>query len=207
VESSGGVAGANITVRGLPSASDAPFVSYQLQGMPIYPAASLSFQDNSSIFREDETIGSVQAVRGGPTSVFSNAQPGLTVNHVLKEGTDETHGLIKASFTNYGTRRADALIQGKLADDLYYMVGGYVTQSPGIRSTQFNSENGKQITLNVTKKFEGGKISFYSRITDDHGAWYLPHQCAGHQSGHLFATGQLLALCPDRDRAGPEPDL
>lgn len=174
VESSGGVAGANITVRGLPSASDAPFVTYQLQGMPIYPAASLSFQENSSIFREDETIRAVEAVRGGPASVFSNAQAGLTVNHVLKEGGETTEGVVRATVTDYGTKRADALLSGKLADDLYYLVGGYVTTSPGIRSTQFDSEKGKQITVNITKKLDDGKISFYSRVTDDHGAWYLP---------------------------------
>jgi outer membrane receptor protein involved in Fe transport len=174
VESSGGVAGANIMVRGLPSGGDAPFVSFQLQGMPVYPAASLSFLENSSMFRADETISRVEALRGGPSSVFSNGQPGLTANFVLKEGAEQTVGLVKTTFTDYGTRRVDALMSGKLADDLYYMIGGYATTSPGIRDTQFDSEVGQQLTLNITKKFEGGKVTAYTRATDDHGAWYLP---------------------------------
>ena len=65
VESSGGVAGANIMVRGLPSTGDAPFVSYQLMGSPVFATASLSFMENSSIFREDLTIRSVESVNGG----------------------------------------------------------------------------------------------------------------------------------------------
>lgn len=174
VESSGGVAGANITVRGLPSAGDAPFVTYQLQGVPVYPAATLSFLENSSMFRIDETIGSVEAVTGGPTSTFSNGQPGLTTDFLLKEGSDVTSGIIKGTVTNYGTKRADALLSGALADDLYYLVGGYVTSSKGIRSTQFDSEVGKQFTINLTKRFADGKLNLYARYTDDHGAWYLP---------------------------------
>ena len=174
VESSGGVGGSNIFVRGFPGTGDAQFVTFQLNGTPIYPATSLSFLDNSVMFRTDETIARVEALRGGPNPVFASGQPGVTSNFVLKEGGDTTEGAVKATFTDYGTRRLDAVISGKLADDLYYMVGGYATTSPGVRDTQFDSEVGSQLTVNVTQKFEGGKINVYSRATDDHGTWYLP---------------------------------
>ena len=174
VESSGGVGGSNIFVRGFPGTGDAQFVTFQLNGTPIYPATSLSFLDNSVMFRTDETIARVEALRGGPNPVFSSGQPGVTSNFVLKEGGDTTEGDVKASFTDYGTRRVDAVMSGKLADDLYYMVGGYATTSPGVRDTQFDSEVGSQFTVNVTKKFDGGKFNVYSRATDDHGTWYLP---------------------------------
>ncbi len=174
VESSGGVAGANIMVRGLPSTGDAPFVSYQLMGSPVFPTASLSFMENSSIFREDLTIRNIESVNGGTGAVYSIGEPGLTVNHVLVEGTDQTKGEVKASITSYGTKRADAIISGKLAEDLNFMIGGYVTSSKGPRSTQFDSETGHQITASLTKHFDGGKITAYARYTNDHGAWYLP---------------------------------
>lgn len=57
VESSGGVSGANIDVRGFPDGSDASFVTVSMNGMPVYPAPPLSFMENSSLFRVDETIG------------------------------------------------------------------------------------------------------------------------------------------------------
>lgn len=174
VESSGGVGGANIFVRGFPGTGDAQFVTFQLNGTPIYPATSLSFLDNSVMFRTDETIQRVEALRGGPSPIFASGQPGLTTNFVLKEGGDVTKGDVKATFTDYGTRRVDAVMSGKLADDLYYMVGGYATSSPGVRDTQFNSEVGSQFTANITKKFDGGKLNAYIRATDDHGTWYLP---------------------------------
>ena len=174
VESSGGKGGANIFVRGFPGSGDAQFVTFQLNGTPIYPATSLSFLDNSVMFRTDETIQRVEALRGGPSPIFASGQPGLTTNFVLKEGGETTHGLVKASVTDYGGTRLDGVVSGKMADDLYYMVGGYVAQSHGIRDAQFDSEKGAQLTANITKKFEGGKFNVYARATDDHGQWYLP---------------------------------
>lgn len=173
-ESSGGVAGANVFVRGFPGGGDAPFLTVQLQGVPVFPPPTLSFLENSSMFRLDETVDFMEALRGGSTPVISNGQPGLTTNFILKEGSEETEGLVKVSTSDYGLQRVDALISGELADDLYFMMGGYVSSSQGIRDAGFNSEQGHQFTLNITKELDNGRINFYTRQTDDHGVWYLP---------------------------------
>lgn len=173
-EASGGVAGANIFVRGFPGGGDAPFVTVQLQGVPIFTPPTLSFLENSSMFRTDETISFLDGLRGGPNSVVSNGQPGLTTNFILKEGSDVTEGLIKYTGSDYDLQRIDGVVSGQLADDLYFMAGGYVSQSRGIRDTGFDTEEGHQFTINITKELDNGKVSFFSRITDDHGVWYLP---------------------------------
>ena len=80
VESSGGESGANVFVRGFPGGGDAPFLTLSLQGSPVYPAPTLSFLENTQIFRIDETIEMVEGLRGGPNPVVSNGQPGLTTN-------------------------------------------------------------------------------------------------------------------------------
>ena len=173
-ESSGGQSGANIFVRGFPGGGDAPFVTLQLQGAPVFTPPTLSFLENSTLFRMDETISFMDALRGGPNSVFSNGQPGLTSNFMLKEGGPDTEGLLKYTTSDYDLKRVDGVVSGELADDLYFMAGGYVYTSPGIRDTGFDTENGKQFTINITKEMDNGKLSLYSRITDDHGIWYLP---------------------------------
>lgn len=173
-ESSGGVAGANVFVRGFPSTGDAPFLSLQLNGAVIYPPSTLSFLENSSIFRLDETIQFMEALRGGANPVISHGQPGLTTNFVLKEGSDQTEGLVKYSTSNYGQQRIDGVISGKLADRLYFMAGGYINQSEGPRETGFTSEKGHQFTVNITKELDNGTINLYTRQTDDHGVWHLP---------------------------------
>lgn len=173
-ESSGGVSGANVFVRGFPGGGDAPFLTVQLQGAPIFPPPTLSFLENSTLFRLDETVEFMEALRGGPNPVVSNGQPGLTTNFLLKEGSDNTEGLVKYSTADYGLQRIDSVISGSLADDLYFMAGGYIKSSPGVRDADFNAEKGHQFTINITKKLDNGKINLYTRQTNDHGVWYLP---------------------------------
>jgi len=173
-ESSGGIAGANIFVRGLPSSGDAPFVTMAINGGPIYGVETLSFLEQSTIFRIDETVELTEASRGGPSAVFSNAEPGMTVNFNLKKGGETSKGRLKYETSDYNLQRLDGFLSGKVAEDLYYMAGGYVRTSPGIRSTQFNAENGKQFTMQLTKVFKHGMVNAFSRLTDDYGQWVLP---------------------------------
>ncbi|WP_448547680.1 TonB-dependent receptor [Thalassotalea fusca] len=174
VESSGGVSGANVFVRGFPGGGDAPFLTVQVQGAPIFPPPTLSFLENSTLFRLDETVEFMEALRGGPNAVVSNGQPGLTTNFLLKEGSEDTEGLVKYSTSDYGLHRIDGVISGSLADDLYFMAGGYIKSSPGVRDAGFNAEKGHQFTINITKELDNGKINIFTRQTDDHGVWYLP---------------------------------
>ena len=173
-ESSSGVAGANIDVRGLPGGSDAPFASFALEGSPLFGTNFLSFFEGSSIFRVDDTIKAVEVLRGGPTSVFGKGEPGATINFKLKEGGPETEGSLKYSTSDFGLQRVDGFLSGQIDEGLYYAVGGYITESPGIRDTGFTSEEGQQFSVNITKEFDLGKVNFYTRITDDHGQWVLP---------------------------------
>ncbi|GBD86553.1 ferrichrome-iron receptor precursor [bacterium BMS3Abin03] len=173
-ESSGGVAGANIFVRGLPSSGDAPFVTMSINGAPIYGTQTLSFFEQSSMFRIDETVGLIEALRGGPSSVFSNGESGLTTNFNLIKGTDQTKGKIKYSTSDYSKQRIDAVLSGPVSERFYYMVGGYARTSPGIRNTEFNSEEGGQFTVQLTKVFDKGVVNGFARFTNDHGQWILP---------------------------------
>lgn len=173
-ESSGGVSGANVFVRGFPGGGDAPFFSLQVNGAPIFPPPTLSFLENTTLFRIDETVMRVEALRGGPNPVFSNGQPGLTTNFILREGGEDTEGMVKYTTSDYDLRRFDGYLSGQLADEFYYMIGGYLTSSPGIRDAGFNSDEGNQITVNLTKDLDNGSINVFHRQTDDHGQWYLP---------------------------------
>ncbi len=173
-ESSGGVAGANVFVRGFPGGGDAPFYTLQVNGAPIFPPPTLSFLENTTLFRVDETVLRVEALRGGPNPVFSNGQPGLTTNMILREGGEDTEGLIKYTTSDYDLRRFDAYLSGELADEFYYMIGGYISSSPGIRDAGFNAREGNQFTINLTKDLDNGSINVFHRQTDDHGQWYLP---------------------------------
>lgn len=172
-ESSGGVAGANIFIRGLPSNADADHLTISLQGAPTFGASTISFMEQTTIFRVDETIKRVEGLRGGANTILSNGQPGLTTNFILKEGSEDPEGLVKLTVGDYGLARVDAVHSGPLGGGWNYMVGGYTSESDSTRDTGFTSEEGQQLTVNLTKELDDGKISVYNRYTDDHGQWFV----------------------------------
>ncbi|MEG8017895.1 TonB-dependent receptor [Sphingomonas sp. LR55] len=173
-ESSGGKTGANIFVRGYPSGGDAEYVTFQTQGVPFFPPPTLSFLENTQLIRIDETIQRVEAVRGGTGALFSNGQPGLTVNLVQREGKQTPAGLLKLSGTDFGEFRVDSYVSGPIDDSTTYMVGGYYSTSRGIRDAQFEAERGGQITGNIRHDFDKGSILLFGRYLDDRGQWLLP---------------------------------
>jgi outer membrane receptor protein involved in Fe transport len=174
-ESSGGKNGANIFVRGYPSGGDATFVTFQMGGVPVFPPPTLSFLENSQLIRFDDTVQRVEAVRGGTGSLFSNGQPGLTVNVVQRTAGDRLAGGLKASITDYGELRGDAWVSTPLDASTGIMIGGYYNRGTGLRDPGFNTEKGGQITANLTHDFNGrGSLLVFARYLDDRGQWLLP---------------------------------
>ncbi|QXQ06828.1 TonB-dependent receptor [Sphingosinicellaceae bacterium] len=174
VESSGGQAGANVFIRGFPSTGDAPFLTVEMNGSPIIAPSSLSFLEDSSIFRLDDTVERVEVLRGGPSPIFSNGQPGATTNFILKEGTQDPHLSLRATYGTEGTYRGDVVAEGPLDDNTTYMVGGFYRYSKGFRHTGFAGDLGGQFTGSITHKFDAGKITAYARYLDDKNAFYTP---------------------------------
>ena len=85
--------GANIELAGFPGGGDAPYVTYQINGSPIFPSSgNISFMDNSSLFRIDESVERAEVLQGGPGVVYSNGQFGATANFILRQGTADPHG-------------------------------------------------------------------------------------------------------------------
>lgn len=174
VESSGGKNGANIFVRGYPSGGDAEFVTFQVQGVPFFPPPTLSFLENTQLVRTDETLQRVEAVRGGTGALFSNGQPGLTVNLVQREGSQTPQGLLKLQGTDFGEFRVDSYVSGPIGPRTTVLLGGFYNVADGIRDPGFNAERGGQISGNIRHDFDGGSILVFGRYLDDRGQWLLP---------------------------------
>ncbi|WP_242151512.1 TonB-dependent receptor [Sphingomonas sp. BAUL-RG-20F-R05-02] len=174
VESSGGNAGANVFIRGFPSTGDAPFLTLELNGSPLVAPSALSFMENSSLFRLDDTIERVEVLRGGPSPIFSNGQPGATTNFILKEGTQDPHLSLRATYGTEGTYRGDVVAQGPIDANTTYMLGGFYRYSDGFRHTGFQGDLGGQFTGSITHKFDAGKLTVYGRYLDDQNAFYTP---------------------------------
>ncbi len=166
-ESSGGETGANIELVGFPGGGDAPYVTYQLNGSPIFPVPTLSFMDNSSLFRLDDSVERAEFVLGGPAVVFSNGQIGATANFILREGTAKPQGDIALTLGSEGMYRVDGFYSGPLAQDWYMSIGGFYRDSNGVRSPEFPSDIGGQLTATLTHTMDNGSIMFYGRVLSD----------------------------------------
>jgi len=166
-ESSGGEAGSNIELSGFPGGGDAPYITYQLNGSPIYPVPTLSFMDNSSQFRLDESVERTEVLQGGPGVVLSNGQMGATANFILRQGTATPHGDIGITWGDEGMYRLDAFYGGPLAQDWYMSIGGFYRYSSGIRDSQFPADDGGQLTATLTHTLDNGTIMFFARELND----------------------------------------
>jgi outer membrane cobalamin receptor len=174
VETSGGKNGANIFVRGYPSGGDAEYVTFQSEGVPFFPPATLSFLENSQLYQIDETVQRVEAVRGGTGALFASGQPGVTVNLVQREGGAHREGLIKTTLISDGETRADGYISGPLGPHTGAMIGGYVTRGDGIRSPGFDADRGGQVTANLRQDLGSGSLLVFGRYLNDRSQWLLP---------------------------------
>ena len=174
VETSGGETGANVFIRGFPSTGDAPFLSIEMNGSPLFAPSSLSFLEDSSLFRIDDTVDHVEVLRGGPSPIFANGQPGATTNFILKEGTADPHLSLRTTYGTEGMYRGDAVATGPITDNTTYMLGGFYRSSRGLRHTGFSGDLGGQVTGSITHKVDNGKITVYGRYLDDKNAFYTP---------------------------------
>ncbi|MCL1500104.1 TonB-dependent receptor [Xanthomonas nasturtii] len=187
-EPSGGGTGANIFVRGMPSEGDAPFVTMQLDGSPLFPPPTLSFLENSTLFRVDDTVERMEVLRGGSSPIFSNGQPGLTVNFIQKKGQDAPEGSVRLTGGNNALRRIDVFNSGPMGNGWYYSVGGFFRETDGVRDPQFSADKGGQFSATLSKRWDSGELSFYARHTDDNNAFYTAIPLLSRNNGNDLSS-------------------
>ncbi|KQQ74590.1 TonB-dependent receptor [Xanthomonas sp. Leaf131] len=187
-EPSGGGTGANIFVRGMPSEGDAPFVTMQLDGSPLFPPPTLSFLENSTLFRVDDTVERMEVLRGGSSPIFSNGQPGLTVNFIQKKGQDTPEGSVRLTGGNNDLRRIDVFNSGPMGNGWYYSVGGFFRETDGVRDPQFSADKGGQFSATLSKRWDSGEVSLYARHTDDNNAFYTAIPLLSRNNGNDLSS-------------------
>ena len=171
-EASGGQTGVNIDVVGFPNGGgDSPYFTTMIQGSPLYGAPYLSFMDNSSLIRLDDTVERVEIVQGGTGAIFSQGQPGATANFILRTGSDKTEGSVGLTWGNEGSERVDAFLSGKIIDGWYGSIGGFYRVSDGVRDPQYPSDIGGQVTTTLKHDLDGGSIMFWYRLLQDKNQW------------------------------------
>lgn len=172
-EPSGGEVGNNINVRGLPS-SNFRFVAVVEDGLPVFQEAQEAFLNADELMRLDPMTERVEAVRGGTSSIFESNAPGATINLITRTGTDRPEGKLSLTAGDFGLYRLDGVWSGPLTDNLLLAVGGYYRVDNGPRPTGFTADQGGQLRVNITRRFDGGQLTVYAKRLDDRTVFYLP---------------------------------
>jgi outer membrane receptor protein involved in Fe transport len=171
-EASGGQTGVNIDVAGFPlGGGDSPYFTTMIQGSPLYGSPYLSFMDNSSLIRMDDTVERVEIVQGGTAAIFGPGQPGATANFILRTGSDKQTGSVGATWGSEGMYRVDAFESGKLSEGWYGSIGGFYRESNGVRNPQYPSDIGGQLTATLKHDLSDGSVMFWVRTMHDHNQW------------------------------------
>jgi len=205
-ESSAGESGANIELAGFPGGGDAPYVTYQINGSPVFPSSgNVSFMDNSSQFRLDESVERAEVLQGGPGVVFSNGQLGATANFILRQGTADPHGDIGITTGTDHGYRVDGFYGGPLSQDWFVSIGGFYRNSDGIRDSQFPADNGGQLTGTLTHKWDQGKIMFFARVLDDKNLFITDIPVAVSGSGKSQSVSGFPGFNPNTGTFAGDP--
>lgn len=174
-ESTGGDGNANIAVRGLPVASGgAKFLQLQEDGMPVMQFGDIAFGNADIFLRADQTIASIQAVRGGSASTLASNSPGGVINFISKDGSKDGGVVMATAGIDYEDYRLDFDYGGHLGEHTRFNLGGFWRSGEGPRDAGYTANQGYQIKANVTQEFETGYVRLYVKRLDDRAIGYLP---------------------------------
>ncbi|NOX87416.1 MAG: TonB-dependent receptor [Calditrichaeota bacterium] len=174
VESSGGEVSNNLFPRGIPQDGSYRYVAMYEDGLPIFEAPELAFANIDIMMRLDESVKSMEGVRGGTSSIYASNAPGGVINFISKTGGNKREIIIKLSAGSNDFRRLDFNYGGPASEKIKFNVGGFLRYSKGIRSAHFTGNSGGQIKLNMTRLFKKGYFRIYGKYLNDRNIFYLP---------------------------------
>lgn len=203
VEATGGEASGNIRARGVPVDG---FGSIQLleDGVPVQHDPALGYLNADQAFRFDETIQSIEVVRGGPSSVFYSNAPAGAVNFIPRAVGDKTEGIFKLSLGGDNLLREDVWLGAPLGDGWKVSTGGFFRTESGVRDPGFTGNHGGQIRVNVGKSWEKSSFSVDFKQMNDNVVFYTDMPMTYNSKGKIVAVsgfdGHYGAI------AGPETE-
>jgi outer membrane receptor protein involved in Fe transport len=171
VESSGGEVNQNISMRGILGVE---YVMFMEDGLPVFPTMHTFFMNADNLFRPDENIDRMEVVRGGASALFGSNTPGAIVNFINRTGGAELAGTMRVTAATEGLARYDFNVNGPLAEDWRFNVGGFYRYDYGVRDPGFPGIRGGQIKANVTRLLDNGYIRASFKYINDRNQFILP---------------------------------
>jgi outer membrane receptor protein involved in Fe transport len=171
VESSGGEVNQNITIRGILGVE---YVMFMENELPVFPTMHSFFMNADNLFRVDENVENMEVIRGGNSALFGSNTPGAIVNIIDKTGGSELQGSIRATAGTDMLARYDFNVNGPLAENWRFNLGGFYRYDHGVRDPGFPGVVGGQLKANITRLLDNGYIRASLKMIDDRNQFILP---------------------------------
>ena len=174
-EATGGESNGNITVRGVPlGGGGSKFLQLHEDGLPVMQFGDIIVGNADNYYMYDRTVARVEAIKGGTAATLASNSPSGIVNFVSKTGAEQGGSFSFKTGLDHDTNRIDFEYGSPVGEDWMFHVGGYYREGEGVRETGFDSNNGGQIKLSVTRNFENGYARLYVKSLNDQTATILP---------------------------------
>jgi outer membrane receptor protein involved in Fe transport len=174
-ESTGGEGNANLGVRGLPmSDGGGRYVQLQEDGLPVLLFGDISFATADQFMRADNSVDSLDVLRGGSAATLSTNASGAIVNFLSKTGKVGGGGVGMSVGLGHKQQRIDFDYGTALGNKTFLHVGGFHRVGEGTRNTNVTVENGGQIRLSLLKEFDAGYVRVTFKNLADTTPTYLP---------------------------------
>jgi outer membrane receptor protein involved in Fe transport len=187
VEASGGEASGNVRARGVPVDG---YGSIQLleDGIPVQHDPALGYLNADQAFRFDETIQSIEVVRGGPSSVFYSNAPAGAVNYIPRAVGDKTEGIFKVTMGDYGLNREDFWLGAPIGDGWKLSAGGFYRTGTGVRNPGYTGNHGGQIRASIGKTWEKSSFNIDFKQLNDDVVFYTDLPVTYNSKGKIVAV-------------------
>jgi outer membrane receptor protein involved in Fe transport len=137
-------------------------------GLPVQHDPALGYLNADQAFRFDETIQSIEVVRGGPSSVFYSNAPAGAVNYIPRAVGDKTEGIFKVTVGDYSLNREDFWVGAPIGDGWKLSAGGFYRTGTGVRNPSYTGNRGGQIRASLGKSWEKSSFNIdYKQLNDD----------------------------------------
>ncbi|MBS1606967.1 MAG: TonB-dependent receptor [Bacteroidetes bacterium] len=187
VEATGGEASGNVRARGVPVDG---FGSIQLMedGMPVQHDPALGYLNADQAFRFDETIQSIEVVRGGPSAVFYSNAPAGAVNYIPRAVGDKTEGIFKLTVGDNNLNRADFWLGAPIGEGWKFSAGGFYRTGTGVRNPGYTGNHGGQIRASLGKSWEKSSFNIDFKQLNDDVVFYTDYPMTYDSKGKIVAV-------------------
>lgn len=181
VESTGGEAFNNVSVRGIGTTSGFSYEMLYEDGLPVISTNNLRHGLPDAWTRLSTFVERVEAMRSGTSNIFASQAPLALINLISREGSSTLRGEATLTVSDYGTLRSDLWTSGPVGKDTTFAVGGWYRVDDGVRYPGFTSNKGGEVMGNVKHTFESGRgyIKASFKVHNDHNVFDLPMPLTG----------------------------